>query len=148
MPNPGSRSSIGFVPRTLLAVERGAGALVSRFAAPVRSVGMRALGLVDRLLGVRLLAQTGMAYERAAGDRPGEELVVSVLWCGGPQAAAPAAGGGVGARPERTPLGAPPAIAARPAGRASPAGVPAVEPAAGPRTGTAAPAPTTASGSG
>src|SRR5579859_6216751 len=43
-----------FSSRSIAAVERATGALVSRFAEPVRQIGVRTLGFVDRMLGERV----------------------------------------------------------------------------------------------
>src|SRR5262245_51994027 len=43
-----------FTPRTVAAIERMTRSFVSRFADPVRVIGMRTLGFADRILGWRL----------------------------------------------------------------------------------------------
>lgn len=51
MPSGNEHMGAIFVPRTIDAVERTTRTLVARWAAPVRAIGLRALGLADRLLG-------------------------------------------------------------------------------------------------
>lgn len=51
MPSENEHTGAIFVPRTIDAVERTTRSLVARWAAPVRAIGLRALGLADRLLG-------------------------------------------------------------------------------------------------
>lgn len=80
MANP--RPTAVFVPRALALVERSTGALVSRFASPVRVLGERVLGFVDRLAGMRLLGATECATEAAAWPSSRRELpfIFPVPW--------------------------------------------------------------------
>src|SRR3989442_7726390 len=86
MANANSGARAAFVPRTVAAIERGSAALVSRFAAPLRSLADRTLGFVDRTVGVRLLAARGPlvspfapAPSRAAALAP-SALTFPVPW--------------------------------------------------------------------
>ncbi len=54
MPNENAQPIPMYTPRSVLAVERTTNSIVSRFAAPVQAVGSRALGFIDRIIGVRL----------------------------------------------------------------------------------------------
>src|SRR4051812_34675299 len=75
----GDRSASAFIPRTVSAAERSVSTLVSRFAEPVRALGARTLGFVDRLMGPRLLAMStpAAATPQAAGP---SGLVWPVPW--------------------------------------------------------------------
>lgn len=58
-----------FVPGGARAAERGAASVVSRFAAPVRALGSRTLGFVDRFFSTRLaFLQYGSAHHRPFGQ--------------------------------------------------------------------------------
>ena len=80
MTNAATQPNQVFTPRTVTSVERGASALVERFASPLRQIGGRALGFVDRLLGPRLfgLLADPTYREISVGNAPG--MVFTVPW--------------------------------------------------------------------
>ena len=61
MANPAATSI--FVPSTVVSVERSSAQHVSRFASPLRALGARTLGFVDRLLGAHLWSLTGSSLQ-------------------------------------------------------------------------------------
>src|SRR5262245_48397900 len=82
-----------FTPRTVASFERTTNAIVSRFAEPVRAVGLRALGFIDRIIGARLFGQTASAQGLApqdAGTVAVDGYIYARPWYEAPRAAAAA----------------------------------------------------------
>ncbi len=86
MANDVPRPTAVFTPRTVATVERATSSVVARFAEPVRSLGARTLGFIDRLIGARLfgVATPGGAaasHAHASGSfvfaRPWYELAIA-----------------------------------------------------------------------
>ena len=73
------------MPRAISAVERSADALVSRFADPVRAIGARTLGMVDRLLRMRLAPFSEAGPQHGA---PTQGMPLPVPWYERPERAA------------------------------------------------------------
>ena len=99
-----SGASAAFVPRTVLAIERAADAIVGRQAAPVRSIGRNLLGFVDRLLGPRLLwAAASASTMGARGSSVPEIGVLPIPWYAMPTQGRNAGNTGIGAAARETP---------------------------------------------
>lgn len=80
MANDAANPAPVFTPRTVALVERATSSIVSRFAEPVRSLGARTLGFIDRLIGARLFGATTPRMIPSSSASAGGEFLFAQPW--------------------------------------------------------------------